>query len=164
MQALGRESFSQHITAGETEGLSHLLEEDCCGAGSHSMTTLSEKSQEDGSPFKKRGNTDKHLRLNIENVVIVDDNDLEFFSPSKRSVKSEDDSPCKRRAGSPSKKKIIASKFQMNEMEKSEWGARLIEESMKVDDQIRSQIQKIQEIRKQTQDAINTSASVVNAY
>lgn len=52
----------------------------------------------------------------------------------------------------------------MNEMEKNEWGARLIEESMKVDDQIRSQIQKIQEIRKQTQDAINTSASVVNAY
>jgi hypothetical protein len=38
----------------------------------------------------------------------------------------------------------------MNEMEKNEWGARLIEESMKVDDQIRSQIQKIQEIRKQT--------------
>ena len=163
MQALGRESFSQHITAGETEGLSHLLEEDCCGDGSHSMTTLSEKSQEDGSPFK-RNHTNRQLRLNIENVVIKDDNDLEFYSPSKRSVKSEDDSPCKRRAGSPSKKKIIASKFQMNEMEKSDWGARLIEESMKVDDQIRCQIKKIQEIRKQTQDAINTSASVVNAY
>ena len=104
------------------------------------MTTLSEKSQEDGSPFKARERANRHLRLNVENMVIKDGNDLEYYSPSGRSVKSEDDSPCKRRAGSPSKKKIIASKFQMNEMEKSEWGARLIEESMKVDDQIRSQI------------------------
>lgn len=42
------------------------------------------------------------------------------------------------RAGSPSKRKIIASKFQMNDAEKGEWGARLIEESMKVDDMIRT--------------------------
>lgn len=66
--------------------------------------------------------------------------------------------------GSPSKRKIIASKFQMNDAEKGEWGARLIEESMKVDDMIRTQIQKIQEIRRETQEAINSSALVVNTF
>jgi hypothetical protein len=66
MQALGRESFSQHITAaGESDGLSHLLAEDL--GENHSMTTLSEKSHEEGSPFayNKGRRLDKSLRLNV---------------------------------------------------------------------------------------------------
>jgi hypothetical protein len=105
-QALGRESFSQHITAG-SDGLSHLLAEDMGEV--HSMTTLSEKSHEEGSPFK--GAVDKSLRLQLKDMQ-KDNDEIDYCSPSKRSIKSEDDSPLKIRAGSPSKRKILASNFQ----------------------------------------------------
>lgn len=62
----------------------------------------------------------------------------------------------------------MASKFQKNtsfeEKEKTEWGERLIEESRQIDQMIKSQIEKIQEIRNQTKEAIMSSANVVNTY
>jgi hypothetical protein len=100
------------------------------------MTTLSEKSHEDGSPFTKG----KHLRdgsLKLKMHEVIKEGDIEYYSPSRRSVKSEDDSPQKIRAGSPSKRKILASKFQKNtsfeDKEKTEWGERLLDEAIQID-------------------------------